>query len=400
MTPRAARAFALVALLGAGAWGCGSDRIDPPPEGVLSDGSEVETGGDPDSLVAWAKRAREGWASGEPARADAAGALARDAFAAAWSDLAQDKDDALAGERAERLPHRVIDLTPDAASVIEALTRVGLAADIVVAAGQSVLWQVIVRDPTGGAGALTEFYAWPDPDAPSGAPIVQSLPANAPARAHHGPDAVGALQTYGAKDGVGFASAWARPRGRVGLEVGLGQRGAKGRAARTWKISGHRTLPVAVDSVRFEGDVGGEGRPALVVVGAGARDLLFDDCPNCPRLERVQRYVYRGDSWSLASESIAQTPYASFVSFLHAMSQGTPESALPYADGPPVLEQAMALGLDRRPPAPLRAALGTTATDLTQRYRIGPQHAIEVTLEPRGERWVVVDLRETTLAIE
>ena len=70
------------------------------------------------------------------------------------------------------------------------------------------------------------------------------------------------------------------------------------------------------------------------------------------------------------------------------------------ADGTAVIDQARTLGLDRRPIAPLRAALGTTATDLTQRYRIGSRQAIEVTLEPRGARWIVVDLRETTLAIE
>jgi hypothetical protein len=152
--------------------------------------------------------------------------------------------------------------------------------------------------------------------------------------------------------------------------------------------------------VRFESDPLGTGTPVLVVSGAGARDPLFDDCPNCPRLERVQRYAYRGQSWTLASESVLQTPYASFVAFLHAMTNGLPESALPYSDGTAVIDQARSLGLDRRPVQPLRAALGTTATDLTQRYRIGAQDAIEVTLEPRGERWVVVDLRETTLAIE
>jgi hypothetical protein len=262
------------------------------------------------------------------------------------------------------------------------------------------VWQVIVRDPTGGSNASTEFWAWPDPDAPLGPPIVQTLPANAPARARYGPEAVGSLATFAVSDGVGLASAWARPRGRNGLEVALAKRGAKGRAAHAWKVDANRTLPIEVDSLRFEPDAVGVGPPALYVVGSGARDPLFDDCPNCPRLERAQRYVYRGTSWALASETILQTPYASFVAFLHAVTDGTPESALPYADGIGVIDQARELGLDHRPVAPLRAALGTTATDLTQRYRIGSRDAIEVTLEPRGQRWVVVDLRATTLAIE
>ena len=373
--------------------GCSSNRVDPPPdESDLAEQTIVQ----PDSIASWAKRARDGWASGDSMRADAAGALAREAFQAAWAQAADALDAAHEATTSERLPTVDKGGSPGPNEVTANLARVGLASDVVVSEGEPTVWQVIVSDPVGSAGSSTEFWAWPDPRTTGGAPIVQSLPPRAPARTRYGPEAVGELLTWKAGAGAGLASAWARPRGRGGLEVALAAR-KKGDTA-AWSVTSNATLPIEADTVAFEPAAGG-GAPTLVVTGAGGRDPMFDECPTCPHIDRVQRYVLRGETWSLSEEHITPTPYSAFVAFLHALRQGTPEAALPYATGPAVIDQAKGLGLDVRR-APLRAAPGTTALDPTQRYRAGGTNAVEVTLEPAGDHWVVGDIRATQIIIE
>jgi hypothetical protein len=84
---------------------------------------------------------------------------------------------------------------------------------------------------------------------------------------------------------------------------------------------------------------------------------------------------------------------------MHAIRETGPESALPYASGPDVIEQAKAAALDLGR-GPLKAAPGTNAMDATQRYRIGGNQAIEVTLSNASGRWVVEDIRPTQIVIE
>ncbi len=379
-----------VALLAAG---CSSGGVDLPPDGDEAADTPLAQ---PDSMAAWAKRARDSWATGDSMRADAAGALAREAFQAAWAQASDDLEAAHQATTTERLPTVEATGSPGPGEVSANLARVGLAADIVVASGKPVVWQVIVADPVGAAGARTEFWAWPDPRTTGGAPIVQALPPRAPARTRYGPEAVGQLSTWPAGEGAGLASAWARPRGRAGLEVALATR-KKGDAA-TWVVTSNRVLPIEADTVLFEVSAGG-GAPTLVVIGSGERDPMFDDCPTCPKLARVQRYVHRGETWSLSEEHVTTTPYSVFVSFLHALRQDAPEAALPYASGMEVIAQAQAVGLDQAR-APLRAAPGTTATDLTQRFRTTGSDAVEVTLEPSGDHWVVADVRAAQIVIE
>jgi len=391
------RCGALLLVLAAMLAGCGTDRIDPPGD---EDAGLAEAPVADDSLTTWARRAREGWAAGDTTRTSDAAALARQAFAGVWADL-QAADDSDEVRDAEHLPTRSEAGLPTVEAVREKLAGLGLTADIVVADGPSSLWQVVLRDPTGSARAATEFWAWPDPEAPLGPPVLQPVPANAPARARYGPEAVGALTTFKRSDGTGLASAWTRPRGHVGLEVALLKRPAKGGREATWRVDSTRLLPISADSVAFV--AAATGLPALVVHGAGARDRLFDECPTCPHLDRQQRYTFEGAAWTLREERTAPTPYAAVVAFMNALREGGPDAALPYAAGPDVLEQVRELGLERGPITPLRAAPGTLATDRTQRYRrggSGGSDGLEVTLAPQGERWVVSDLRPTRLVIE
>jgi hypothetical protein len=394
MNRRGARAHVLV-LAGVLA-GCGTDRIDPPGD---DEAGRAEVPVADDSLTTWARRAREGWAAGDTTRTSEAGVLARQAFAGVWADrLAADDTDVV--RDAEHLPTRREAGLPTAEALRDALAGLGLSADIVVADGPVPLWQVVLRDPTGGARAATEFWAWPDPATPLGPPVLQPVPANAPARARYGPEAIGALTTWTRADGAGLASAWTRPRGGSGLEVALLRRPAKGKPA--WRVDSTRLLPISADSVAFVAG-SGTGAPSLIVHGAGARDRLFDECPTCPHLDRQQRYAFEGSTWTLREERTAPTPYAAVVAFMNALREGGPDAALPYAAGPDVLEQVRELGLERGPITPLRAAPGTAATDRTQRYRrggSGGSDGLEVTLEPQGERWVVADLRPTRLVIE
>ena len=112
--------------------GCGSNRIDPPrDEGDIAEQPAVE----PDSLASWAQRARDGWASGDSMRADAAGALAREAFQAAWAQAADALDAAHDATTSERLPTVDKGASPGPGEVAANLARVGLAADVVVADG-------------------------------------------------------------------------------------------------------------------------------------------------------------------------------------------------------------------------------------------------------------------------
>lgn len=396
---RAAFAGALVAgalALGALA-GCGSDGIDPPPGGEIVYDEESPA---VDSLVAWAQGAREAWARGDDEGAAEAARLARAVFSGVWADLAAGSGSEHDARTSERLPMREDAALPGARDVRERLAALGLEADIEVAGGPVALWQVVLDDPTGSAAASTEFWAWPDPESPLGAPVLQGLPAKAPARARFGPDAVGELLTYARPDGVGLASAWTRPRGTGGIEVALLSRPLTGSGRATWRVTASNALPATAESLAF---VPTAGVPDLLVQGARGSDPLFDECPTCPRVERRQRYSFAGSAWSLREESTEPTPYAAIVSFMHALREGGPEAALPYAAGPEVIEQARELGLERGPNGRLRAALGTDAMDRTQRFRrggAGGSDGLEVTLDPRGEGWVVADLRPTRLVIE
>jgi hypothetical protein len=281
--------------------------------------------------------------------------------------------------------------------VSEALTKVGLAADIVEAQGQPALWQVTISDPVGASTSATEFWAWPDRKSGGALPVVETLPPRAPARRHYGPEGVGGLASSNDGKKAYLASAWARPRARAGLEIALAER--KLDATGRYAITANQVLPVEADSVAFAAASGAGAPPAVLVSGAGGRDLLFDDCPTCPHLDRVQRYEYSGSQWRLAEERVRPSPYAALVSFLHALREGTPDAALPYVSEAGVIEQAKSLGLDHASGA-LRAMPGTSATDVTQRYRLAGGQGLEVTLEPRGDHWVVGDLRPASAAIE
>jgi hypothetical protein len=375
------RALLLVALLLLP--GCGGSRVDPPPRG--EDDTSTEVSSDSDSLAAWARRTRDLWAAGDSA---AAGALARKAFGGAWAQAEDARASAEDATTTERLPDVRKDVPPSSAQVTDALTRVGLAVDIVESHGTTTVWQVLVSDPVGSATARTEFWAWRDPHGFSA--VVQGLPPDAPTRTRYGPDAVGDLASrYRSDGGAELASAWARPRSRGGLEVALATR-ARGDGEH-FKVTSNRVLSIEADTVSFE-DSG-----ALVVIGGGGRDPMFDECPTCPHLERVQRYMFKNGQWALGEEKISPTPYAAFVSFMHALREGG--DALPYASSPLVIEQATGMGLELGR-GPLRAAPGTLATDPTQRYRTGGAGAIEVTLSNATGRWVVDDVRPTQIVIE
>lgn len=396
---RRLRALGLAGAL-ALAFGCGSDGIDPPAsdDRLASDDTPAV-----DSLVAWARSARDLWASGDSTRADEAAAKASATFAGAWADLASGADSDARARDSEHLPSVRAAGEPLPDEVRDALAGVGLAADIAVAEGPTPLWQVVLKDPTGGAHAATEFWAWPDPDAPLGEPVLQPLAPTAPARTRYGPEAVGALVTYPRPDGVGLASAWTRPRGTGGVEVAVLRRATGGGRNSTWRVVSSRLLPIVADSIAFVPVTGGDPTPSLLVRGAGGRNPLFDECPTCPRLDRRQRYAFVGATWTLREEHAEPTPYAAIVSFMQALREGGPESALPWAVGPEVLDQVRELGLERGPISPLRAAPGTDARDKTQRYRRGGgggSDGLEITVEQAGERWVVADLRPTRLVIE
>ncbi|MEO6463036.1 MAG: hypothetical protein ABIP29_08155 [Candidatus Eisenbacteria bacterium] len=393
-------ACAVLAFLAIAA-GCSTDRIDPP-EGV--DERDLEVSVAIDSSSTWARRARDAWAAGDTTRAGEADELARATFSAIWVDRQAQVAEAERVRDSEHLPSAVAIMPPSAEEMASALAGLGLAADIVAAEGPAPLWQVVLRDPTGGAGAATEFWAWPDPEQPLGPPVLQPVPAGAPARRRYGPEAVGALATFARSDGTGLASAWTRPRGRGGLEIALLRRGKFGtKAGQTWRVATTRLLSIVADSIAFIPVTEGDQAPSLLVRGAGGRDPLFDSCPGCPHLERSQRYLFEGTTWTLREERTEPTPYAAIVSFMHALHEGGTEAAIPYASGPEVIEQVKELGLERGPMGLLRAAPGTSAMDRTQRYRRGGtvgSDGLEITVDPRGAGWVVADLRPTRLVIE
>ncbi len=395
MSVRDALRMGALALAIAAFPGCGGSRVDPP--GDDDNGGASRSDAEPDSLAAWASRARDLWAGGDSLDGKEADALAREAFRASWIQAADAVESAQDATTTERLPNvGKAGSGPTSNEVIDVLARVGLTADVKVAHGGAVVWQVVISDPLGSSGARAEFLAWPDPRTSGDTPILEDLPARAPSRGHYGPDAVGDLASWTSGESAGLASAWGRPRSRGGLEIALASR--KKADSGPWVVTSNRLLQVEADTALFE-STAGSNAPTLRVIGAGGRDPMFDSCPNCPHLERVQRYVFRGETWSLSDERVSPTPYAAFVAFLHALREGLPEAALPYASGIEVIEQAKALGLDIRR-GPLRAAPGTLATDVTQRYRTGGTEAIEVTLTNTGERWVVSDVRPTRIVLE
>jgi hypothetical protein len=127
--------------------GCGGNRVDPPPHGE-DDEVGAEAAGDSDSLAAWARRTRDLWAAGDSAGAGAAraaGVRRRVGAGRGRARLGAGRDHERATAR------RPQGRPPSSAQVTDALTRVGLAVDIVESHGTPVVWQVLVSDPVGSA---------------------------------------------------------------------------------------------------------------------------------------------------------------------------------------------------------------------------------------------------------
>jgi hypothetical protein len=97
----------------------------------------------------------------------------------------------------------------------------------------------------------------------------------------------------------------------------------------------------------------GEDTPVLLIGDAGGHDLLSE-------------------------ERVANTPYAAFVAFLHALRAGDTDAARRYASEPRVLEEARVIPRH----SVLRAEPGVRATDAKQGYRLVPSaNAVGMTVD-------------------
>lgn len=143
-----------------------------------------------------------------------------------------------------------------------------------------------------------------------------------------------------------------------------------------------------------------DSAPRLVVTNSALPNPLFDECPSCPHLEADIEYAFVDSTLTVVERQVRRTPYAAFVGLVEGLVVRDPR-VVGYAANRRVLEQALALGLDRLPVAGRwRIAPGVSAKSLDQIYLRGREGAVRVLFAPGDTGFVVTSLSPTTFKLD
>lgn len=125
----------------------------------------------------------------------------------------------------------------------------------------------------------------------------------------------------------------------------------------------------------------------------------FQECPQCPHVERVLRFRWEPAGFARVSESIKATPYSAFVRFIQSLRASDYVEAMSFVSDRPVLERAINFGWARsRQPWRLAPGMHDEASEMV--FLHGQRDAYRVWFEPRGDRWVISSLDTTARSLE
>jgi hypothetical protein len=178
-----------------------------------------------------------------------------------------------------------------------------------------------------------------------------------------------------------FAFVWARPPSamnwRLAQSLGTDSLGRTGNA---------RILEASPDGAVLE------SRTYTVERG-------FDECPSCPHVYRVRRLRWDTPGLVIASSSPEQTPYATFVQFIAALSAGDRDRAGQLVTEGSLLGAAEGYGWGVAK-GRWRLAPGMTATSSELLLFRGPQEAYRVHFASRGQDWSISGFEPTSRNVE
>jgi hypothetical protein len=162
-----------------------------------------------------------------------------------------------------------------------------------------------------------------------------------------------------------------------------------------WGLSGVGSPDVEI--VR----VPGKTAPRVAVTHAVLPNPLFDECASCPHLQGDLTYRVDGAALVIETRKQQDSPYASFVHLVEALAAGDEHGMFAYAANADVVNQARALGLDKRASAGRwRIAPGSEAASLDQIYLHGEDGAYRVLAAPGDSGFVITSISATTFKLD
>lgn len=165
----------------------------------------------------------------------------------------------------------------------------------------------------------------------------------------------------------------------------------------TWKLA--QTL--GPDSLGGTGD--GEFRRS-----GGDIDLItrtfrisagFVECASCPHVQSERRFRWSGDQFTKVDETIAHTPYATFVQFVQSLRAADYASARNLVSDDNVIGRALDYGWASGRQQ-WRVAPGTRDRAREMVFFHGQVDAYRVWFEPRGDDWTIASVDTTTRTLE
>jgi hypothetical protein len=174
---------------------------------------------------------------------------------------------------------------------------------------------------------------------------------------------------------------WARPAG-----------------GNTWNLA--QTL--GVDSL------GGVGNAQFVNASSDSTALVarsyrssagFDECATCPHVYRMRKFRWGPSGFVGLSNESVDSPYATFVQFVTALTVNDRELAIRHLSDPLVLEAAIAAGWGQLK-GRWRVSPGTEGTSSEIVFFRGTTEAYRVRFERRDGQWLISDFQSTSRSIE
>lgn len=125
----------------------------------------------------------------------------------------------------------------------------------------------------------------------------------------------------------------------------------------------------------------------------------FSECPSCPHIYRTRSFRWGATGLVSAGDEIENTPYASFVQFILALSAGDRELAAYHAADALVVETAIGyqFGQSR---GQWRLSPGSSANARELIMLRGSNEAYKVQFVRRGEEWLITSLEPANRNIE
>jgi hypothetical protein len=169
-------------------------------------------------------------------------------------------------------------------------------------------------------------------------------------------------------------------------------------AASTWSL----VQTLGPDSL------GGVGVAEFIPRPDGDRDLEartyrstpgFDECSTCPHIYRTLRFDWRPSGFARVSETVAPSPYFSFVRLISALVMNDRELALRFLGDQSLLDSARSYGWDQSK-GTWRVAPGSDESAEEMTFFRGTREAYKVRFALRNGEWMITDFQSTPRTVE